>query len=157
MVMDPNREKSACGTGLVMDLDGKASHEKLKEIVTALKRLSHRGARGADPLAGDGCGLLLAFGEAFFAAQFPKLDLKHGQYAVMSIFMPKNKNDLQLTTEQLSASLKKFGLEFADKRNVPTNEYSPIFRTQASLFLWAPHTHVMQPTQKRLLKMYSPS
>ncbi len=92
MVIPPDRDRAACGTGLILDLDGKLSHDTVRRATTALQRLEHRGASGTDPLAGDGCGVLLAFGHTFFAEQpeLLSLNLQKDRFGVMSIFMPSD-------------------------------------------------------------------
>lgn len=124
MVSSPDREHAACGTGLMMDLDGHASHEMIRLATQALVRSAHRGASAADPLTGDGCGMMIFFGDGFFQAQpeCKDLHLVHGQFGVMAIFMPKNANDFVLAEQALVNSLKLFGLQFSAKRNVPINE-----------------------------------
>ena len=56
---DPNFEHDNCGFGLIAQMDGRASHTLVQTAITALGRMTHRGAIGADGKTGDGCGLLL--------------------------------------------------------------------------------------------------
>ena len=56
---DPRFEHDACGVGFVCDVKGKKSNEIIKQGLQVLKRLSHRGATGADPDTGDGAGILI--------------------------------------------------------------------------------------------------
>ncbi|HHH12932.1 MAG TPA: hypothetical protein ENJ98_01730, partial [Thiolapillus brandeum] len=56
---DPANEHDACGVGFVADIKGRKSHEIIEQGLTILERLTHRGAVGADPKAGDGAGILL--------------------------------------------------------------------------------------------------
>ena len=56
---DPAFEHDSCGVAFVARLDGIPSHETIVRAVTALENLEHRGAAGADPLTGDGAGMLL--------------------------------------------------------------------------------------------------
>ena len=53
---DPNREHDACGVGFVAHIKGKKSHSIVEHGLLILRNLTHRGAVGADPLAGDGAG-----------------------------------------------------------------------------------------------------
>ena len=57
---DPAFEHDSCGVAFVARLDGIPSHETIVRALTALENLEHRGAAGADPLTGDGAGMLLA-------------------------------------------------------------------------------------------------
>ncbi|MDD9857098.1 MAG: glutamate synthase large subunit, partial [Gammaproteobacteria bacterium] len=85
---DPAREHDACGVAFVVDIGGGKRRKIIDDGLEILKNLSHRGAVGADPLAGDGAGLLLQLPERFFA-EAAAFDLPGaGQYAVGMLFMP---------------------------------------------------------------------
>ena len=45
----PELEKDSCGTGLIANLDSKASHELVSNALTILENMEHRGACGCDP------------------------------------------------------------------------------------------------------------
>ena len=49
---DPANEHDACGVGFVAHIKGKKSHSIVEQGLQILKNLTHRGAVGADPLAG---------------------------------------------------------------------------------------------------------
>ncbi len=53
---DPSFEHDACGFAFVADLHGRRSHDVVAKGVSALIRLDHRGARGAETNTGDGAG-----------------------------------------------------------------------------------------------------
>ena len=55
-LFDPRREYDACGVGFIANLKGGKSHAIIKDALYILENLEHRGAVGADPLAGDGAG-----------------------------------------------------------------------------------------------------
>src|SRR6478752_2339070 len=52
-------EHDACGVALIATMRGSAGHDIVEHALTALRNLDHRGATGADPLVGDGAGILL--------------------------------------------------------------------------------------------------
>ncbi|MBT8426411.1 MAG: hypothetical protein KJO02_00115, partial [Erythrobacter sp.] len=56
---DPRNEHDACGVGMVAHIKGEKSHAIVEQALTILANLDHRGAVGADPLLGDGAGLLI--------------------------------------------------------------------------------------------------
>ena len=56
---DESFEKDSCGFGLIANIDNNPSHWLINTAITALERLAHRGAVGADGTSGDGCGILL--------------------------------------------------------------------------------------------------
>jgi glutamate synthase (NADPH/NADH) large chain len=51
-------EKDACGVGFVYRRQ--SSNQVIREALTALSRMEHRGACGADGVTGDGSGILTA-------------------------------------------------------------------------------------------------
>jgi glutamate synthase domain-containing protein 2/glutamate synthase domain-containing protein 1/glutamate synthase domain-containing protein 3 len=59
LLYDPRRERSACGIGLVADLQGRASRELLDRALAGLAAVGHRGAWAADGVTGDGAGVLV--------------------------------------------------------------------------------------------------
>lgn len=85
---DPAREHDACGVAFVVNISGEKRRKIIDDGLEILKNLSHRGAVGADPLAGDGAGMLLQLPARFFA-EVAAFDLPPaGDYAVGMIFMP---------------------------------------------------------------------
>ena len=62
---DPAFERDSCGFGLIANLDDLPSHWVVETAISALARLTHRGAVAADGKTGDGCGLLIKFPESF--------------------------------------------------------------------------------------------
>ena len=55
----PDHEHDACGIGFVANMKNVKSHDIVAKGLEILKNLEHRGAVGADPKAGDGCGILI--------------------------------------------------------------------------------------------------
>ena len=64
---DPAYEHDACGVAFVADLHGRRSHDVVAKGLSALCRLDHRGARGAEPNTGDGAGIMIQIPDAFSA------------------------------------------------------------------------------------------
>ena len=58
-------EHDACGVALIATMRGSAGHDIVDHALTALRNLEHRGATGADPLVGDGAGILTQIPDAF--------------------------------------------------------------------------------------------
>src|SRR5436190_15149827 len=58
-LFDPRREYDACGVGFIADLKATKSHQLVQDALAILENLEHRGAVGADPIAGDGAGILI--------------------------------------------------------------------------------------------------
>ncbi|GIR54773.1 MAG: hypothetical protein CM15mP62_22440 [Rhodospirillaceae bacterium] len=56
---DPEYEHDNCGFGFIANIKNHKSHQIIKQALEILENLDHRGAVGADPLAGDGAGILI--------------------------------------------------------------------------------------------------
>jgi len=85
---DPANEHDACGVGFVAHNTGQRSHGIVRQGLQLLDRLTHRGAVGADPRAGDGAGILIQIPDAFLRA-VTGLELPPaGNYAVGMLFLP---------------------------------------------------------------------
>jgi len=85
--------KDNCGFGLLASIDNKATHKNLKDAITSLSRMMHRGAVAADGKSGDGSGLLLSMPQEFMhkVAQEQGVILPK-QYAVAMIFSEKEEH-----------------------------------------------------------------
>ena len=62
----------------------------MEQALLILRNLDHRGAVGADPLFGDGAGILLQIPDAFYRAELAAQDLAlppPGEYGVGMIFL----------------------------------------------------------------------
>ncbi|TKR27548.1 glutamate synthase large subunit [Natronomonas salsuginis] len=117
---DPDDYRANCGVGVVMDLDGDRTHGTVADGVELLENLEHRGTTGADENTGDGAGILLQTPHEFFADEIDDLPAA-GEYAVGSIFMPKDADaaaHLQDLTERV---LSDHGLDVFAWRDVPTD------------------------------------
>ena len=69
---DPRHEHDACGLGFVAHIKNEKSHRIIRDGLTILENLEHRGAVGADPLAGDGCGILIQIPDLFLRKEAEK-------------------------------------------------------------------------------------
>ena len=90
---DPRNEHDACGVGFIVHIKGSKSHAIVKQGLDLLRNLTHRGAVGADPYAGDGAGILIQMPDAFLRQQCRKQGLilpKEGDYAVGMVFLPRD-------------------------------------------------------------------
>jgi len=90
---DPRNEHDACGVGFVAHIKGQASHDRVSQGLQILENLTHRGAVGADPLAGDGAGILIQIPDQFLrdemnwgGIQLPSA----GDYGVGMLFLPRD-------------------------------------------------------------------
>src|SRR5579863_5731793 len=63
---DPRFEHEACGVGFVVNIKGKKSHKIIRDALTVLINLNHRGACGCEANTGDGAGILMQMPHSFF-------------------------------------------------------------------------------------------
>ncbi|MCP4935977.1 MAG: glutamate synthase large subunit [bacterium] len=121
---DPANEHDACGLGFVAHMKNNKSHDIVQKGLSILKNLEHRGAVGADPKAGDGCGILIQMPHEFFQGASRGFDFflpDVGDYAVMQLFLPRNKNVHQVYLDLIEKETKASGLEFLGWREVPVD------------------------------------
>jgi glutamate synthase (NADPH/NADH) large chain len=121
---DPKREYDACGVGFVVDLKAHASHKIIEDGLKILVNLTHRGAVGADPLAGDGAGILVQIPHAFLKQSCANLGInlpEPGHYAVGQLFMPRNAAQRIYCQQTVERVIDAEGLKLLGWRDVPTN------------------------------------
>ena len=89
---DPRNEHDSCGVAFVAHSKGEKSHDIVRQGLQILVNLEHRGAVGADPLVGDGAGILIQIPDAFLRGVFKDQNITLpavGDYGVGMIFLPK--------------------------------------------------------------------
>ena len=118
---DPANEHDACGVGFVANIKGVKSHDIVSQGLQILDRLTHRGAVGADPLAGDGAGILLQIPDEFFRAESGIALPEVGSYAVGMVFLPQNDASRQQAQEQLARLVEAEGQSVLGWRDVPVD------------------------------------
>ena len=72
---DPHNEHDSCGVGFIADISGRKSHRIIQQGLEILRNLTHRGAVGADKLAGDGAGILMQTPDEFLRAVSEEIDI----------------------------------------------------------------------------------
>ena len=119
---DPANEHDACGVGFVAHIKGKKSHGIIEQGLQILKNLTHRGAVGADPLAGDGAGILLQIPDLFFREEMAKQGVKlppAGQYGVGMVFLPQEPASRLACEYEIERAIKDEGQILLGWRDVP--------------------------------------
>ncbi|HKJ10628.1 MAG TPA: glutamate synthase subunit alpha, partial [Gammaproteobacteria bacterium] len=121
---DPTNEHDACGVGFVAHIKGHKSHAIVRQGLNILENLAHRGAVGADPLAGDGAGLLLQIPDAFLreecAAQGVDLPAS-GDYGVGMMFLPQSEAGRRRCEQIIENLVTEEGQTLLGWRDVPTD------------------------------------
>jgi len=126
-LFDPAREYDACGVGFIVDLKSRASHGIIEDALRILENLEHRGAVGADPLTGDGAGILIQIPHAFLQAECARLGFKlpaPGHYAVGHVFMPQDERLRRHCETVWARIVREEGLELIGWRDVPVDNSS---------------------------------
>ncbi|MEW8298126.1 MAG: glutamate synthase large subunit [Candidatus Thiodiazotropha sp.] len=118
---DPANEHDACGVGFVANIKGVKSHETIRQGLEILDRLTHRGAVGADPKAGDGAGILLQIPDAFFRGVADFELPPQGDYAIGMVFLPQNEASRAECEETIEALIAGEGQQLIGWRDVPVN------------------------------------
>ncbi|KAA3629801.1 MAG: glutamate synthase large subunit [Proteobacteria bacterium] len=121
---DPANDHDACGVGFVADIKNRKSHAIVKQGLEILTNLTHRGAVGADPLAGDGAGLLVQLPDRFIRAEARRLGIdlpEVGEYAVGMVFMPKEKKARIICEKAIEETVVTEGQNFLGWRDVPVD------------------------------------
>ena len=72
----PGHEHDACGVGMVVDIKGRKSNQIVRQALTVLVNMKHRGALGSEPNTGDGAGILMQIPDAFLARQLRRRGLR---------------------------------------------------------------------------------
>ena len=117
---DPAFEHDSCGVAFVARLNGEPSHETLQRAVRALENLEHRGAAGADPLSGDGAGMLLQLPDEFFRGVIGRELPPAGAYGVCVAFLPRGDEERRDELEHiLETAVEEEGQRVICWRDVP--------------------------------------
>jgi glutamate synthase (NADPH/NADH) large chain len=119
---DPRNEHDACGVGFVAHIKGAKSHAIISQALEILKNIDHRGAVGADPLLGDGAGILIQTPDALFRKWADAEGLKlpqPGDYAVAMCFLPQDEAAREFVIGTLEKFIAKEGQRLIGWRDVP--------------------------------------
>ncbi len=121
---DPNNEKDSCGVGFIADMKNRKSHAIVQQGLQILHNIDHRGAVGADPKLGDGCGILVQIPDQFFREETARLGIalpEQGYYAIGQFFMPRDPTARAMCEDVISQTVAEEGLVFLGWRDVPVD------------------------------------
>ncbi len=132
---DPSFEHDACGVGMVADLTGRASSQTVRDALTILENLEHRGATGSDVESGDGAGILTQIPDAFIREVFEDVP-PLGEYGVAQWLIPAHADQAKLR-EATAAAFARVGLVSRGWRPVPVDSslLGPTSRASEPLFV----------------------
>lgn len=126
---DPANEHDACGVGFVAHMKGQKSHGIVEQGLLILKNLDHRGAVGADPLQGDGAGILIQIPDQLFREEMAKQGIHlpvYGEYGVGMVFLPQEAASRLACQEEIERAVRAEGQIVLGWRDVPVNRDMPM-------------------------------
>ncbi|HUW39097.1 MAG TPA: glutamate synthase large subunit [Rhodocyclaceae bacterium] len=121
---DPANEHDACGVGFVAHIKNLKSHDIVLQGLQILKNLTHRGAVGADPKAGDGSGLLIQIPDHFLREEMAKQGVglpPEGEYGVGMVFLPRESASRMACQEEIERAVRAEGQVLLGWRDVPVD------------------------------------
>ena len=130
---DPRNEHDACGLGFIAHIKGRKSHAIITQGLAILENLTHRGATGADPLQGDGAGILIQLPDAFLRRACGKIGItlpSPGQYGVGMVFLPREPASRMACEQEIERAIAAEGQVLLGWRDVPTNNAGLSVRTK---------------------------
>ncbi len=117
-------EHDSCGVGFVADIKNRKSHDIVRQGLQVLVNLDHRGAIGADPLAGDGAGILIQLPDRLLREEAAALGIELppvGDYATGNVFLPRQPDALEASVAALESVAAQEGQTVLGWREVPTD------------------------------------
>jgi glutamate synthase domain-containing protein 2/glutamate synthase domain-containing protein 1/glutamate synthase domain-containing protein 3 len=121
---DPALEHDSCGVGFIAKLNGEATHQIIRDSITVLINLEHRGALGGDKSTGDGAGIMTQLPDSFLrqigadsGLAIPAI----GDYAVGMLFLPNDQRLAETCRGIFEKIVADEGCEVIGWRSVPIN------------------------------------
>ena len=124
-----NFEHDACGVGLIAHLKGVKSHKIVVQGLEILTNLTHRGAVGADPLQGDGAGILIQIPDKLYRDDMQAQGVTlppEGAYGVGMIFLPQESASRHACQEEIERAVLAEGQTILGWRDVPVDHTMPM-------------------------------
>jgi glutamate synthase (NADPH/NADH) large chain len=129
---DPANEHDACGVGFVAHIKGKKSHSIIQQGLKILENIDHRGAVGADPLMGDGAGILIQIPDALYREEMAEQGIAlpmQGEYGVAMVFLPQEIASRLACEQELERAVRAEGQVVLGWRDVPIDTDMPMSPT----------------------------
>ena len=129
---NPANEHDACGVGFVAHIKGKRSHSIIEQGLLILKNLDHRGAVGADPLMGDGAGILVQIPDVYLRQDMATRGITlppPGEYGVGMVFLPKENASRIACEQEIERAVRAENQVVLGWRDVPVDHDMPMSPT----------------------------
>ena len=131
---DPSNEHDACGVGFIAHIKGQKSHSIVEQGLQILKNLDHRGAVGADPLMGDGAGILIQIPDQYYSEEMARQGVTlppPGEYGAGIVFLPKENASRIACEQEIERAVHAECQVVLGWREVPVNRDMPMSPTVA--------------------------
>ena len=123
---DPRHEHDACGVGFVVDIKGRRSHTIVRQALSVLINLLHRGACGCEANTGDGAGILLQVPDKFLRRECGRLGIPlppPKEYGCGLVFLPRDPEQRDRVRALLHSIVDEEGQQLLGWREVPTDDH----------------------------------
>ncbi len=120
----PQAESDSCGVGFIVNIKGRKSHQLVRDALTMLENMEHRGGVGSDPLSGDGAGILLQTPDRFLREVCGEIGLvlpEFGHYGVGMIYFPGDVRKREESRKVFNMEIESQGFELIGYRDLPRN------------------------------------
>lgn len=124
----PELEHDACGIGFIANINGTKSNNVLRDALSMLENMEHRGGKGCNAKTGDGAGILIQLPHDFLAEEAVRCGFElpaPGQYGVGMVFFPRDRKVLNACKDALKKNIALLGLELIGFRGVPVDHTVP--------------------------------
>lgn len=124
----PELEHDACGIGCIANINGSKTNDILRDALSMLENMEHRGGRGCNPKTGDGAGVLLQIPHDFYKSECERLGFvlpEEGAYGVGMVFFPRDKKVTEACRQMLLQCMDEIGLTLVGFRVVPVDHSVP--------------------------------
>src|SRR5947209_11314142 len=123
---DPAHEHDACGVGFVVDIKGRRSHTIVRQALSVLINLLHRGACGCEANTGDGAGILTQIPDTFLRRECGRLGIPlppAKEYGCGLVFLPRDPEQRDRVRALLHSIVDEEGQRLLGWREVPTDDH----------------------------------
>ncbi|MDB5571382.1 MAG: hypothetical protein JWN93_2565 [Hyphomicrobiales bacterium] len=123
-LFDPLLGRDSCGVGFIADVKNRKTHAIVQQGLQILLNLDHRGAVGADPKLGDGCGILVQIPHDFYVEECAALGFKlpaAREYGVGQFFTPRDAQARAEVEAIVARVLEEEGLALLGWRDTPVD------------------------------------
>jgi glutamate synthase (NADPH/NADH) large chain len=121
---EPGYEHDACGFGFVVDIAGRQSHATVRDALTVLVNLEHRGATGSEKNTGDGAGLTIQIPHRFLSEVTERSGVRlrgKAGYGVGMVLLPQDRTSRVECFRLFEKVIAEEGLRMLGWRDVPTD------------------------------------